>query len=488
MSDDNDLRPEPSTRTPTGVAGLDAILRGGFFRGGIYMLLARPGSGKTILGNQICFSHVHGGGRAIVVTLLTESHARLLSQLRAFSFFDETCVGTSLSYVAGYQALETSKLRGLLELVRRVVRDHKATLLMIDGLITTGALAESEIETKKFLHEMQVFVELVGCTTLLLTGATRKDDEQYALRTMVDGLVELHQHSVGMESARTVEVSKFRGGSVLSGKHMFEISDAGITLYPRTEALYGKEPRRPSTVQPVAPFGIGDLDTMLGGGLKPSTVTMVLGSPGSGKTLLGLQLLADGARVGERSLYFGFFETPVPLREKAEAIGISLSAYEASGLIDLTWCSPRSSIADALAEKLLAAVKARGIRRVFIDGLGGFKDTLVYSARSRRFFGALFDELRALGVVTLASDETRSLTDIDVPERGFTATFDSVIGLRHVEVSGRLHKLISVLKMREGAGDASVREFSIGASGFVVSSLDALPRNAREKGTSRRPR
>ena len=49
---DEDLGSESNTRVSTGVAGLDAILRGVFVRGGIYLLLARPGSGKTVLGNR----------------------------------------------------------------------------------------------------------------------------------------------------------------------------------------------------------------------------------------------------------------------------------------------------------------------------------------------------------------------------------------------------------------------------------------------------
>ena len=69
-------------RIPSGVPGLDAILRGGFFRGGVYLVVAPPGSGKTILGNQICFRHVAAGGRALFVTLLTESHARVITTLQ----------------------------------------------------------------------------------------------------------------------------------------------------------------------------------------------------------------------------------------------------------------------------------------------------------------------------------------------------------------------------------------------------------------------
>ncbi len=38
------------------------------------MVTGGPGAGKTILGNQFCFSHVARGEHAVYVTLLAESH------------------------------------------------------------------------------------------------------------------------------------------------------------------------------------------------------------------------------------------------------------------------------------------------------------------------------------------------------------------------------------------------------------------------------
>ena len=53
------------SRIASGVPGLDAILQGGFLKDGIYIIQGSPGSGKTILANQICFHHASNGGRAL---------------------------------------------------------------------------------------------------------------------------------------------------------------------------------------------------------------------------------------------------------------------------------------------------------------------------------------------------------------------------------------------------------------------------------------
>ena len=68
---------QPLSRVPTGIAGLDTILNGGFLRGGIYFISGQPGTGKTILSNQMAFNHVASGGRAVFVSILSETHARM---------------------------------------------------------------------------------------------------------------------------------------------------------------------------------------------------------------------------------------------------------------------------------------------------------------------------------------------------------------------------------------------------------------------------
>ena len=51
----------PLERVPTGIPGLDSVLRGGFLKAGIYIVRGEPGTGKTIFGNQFSFNHVAAG-------------------------------------------------------------------------------------------------------------------------------------------------------------------------------------------------------------------------------------------------------------------------------------------------------------------------------------------------------------------------------------------------------------------------------------------
>ena len=100
-------------RVPSGVPGVDTVLRGGFPRGGIHILQGAPGAGKTILGNQICFHHAAAGGRALYATLLAETHSRMLLHLGTLRFFDAARLPDQVSYVSGFGALQAEGLPGL---------------------------------------------------------------------------------------------------------------------------------------------------------------------------------------------------------------------------------------------------------------------------------------------------------------------------------------------------------------------------------------
>ena len=102
----DNVQPQPIERVASGIEGLDTILNGGFLRGGIYIIMGPPGAGKTILGNQICFNHVANGGRVVYVTLLAETHGRMLAHMRSLSFFDPKPITNSLYYISGYRELQ----------------------------------------------------------------------------------------------------------------------------------------------------------------------------------------------------------------------------------------------------------------------------------------------------------------------------------------------------------------------------------------------
>ena len=61
-------------RLPTSVPGLDMVLGGGLEPGSVTVVAGPPGTGKTILVQQICFANATAGHRAIYYTTVSEPH------------------------------------------------------------------------------------------------------------------------------------------------------------------------------------------------------------------------------------------------------------------------------------------------------------------------------------------------------------------------------------------------------------------------------
>lgn len=95
------------------------------------------------------------------------------------------------------------------------------------------------------------------------------------------------------------------------------------------------EQRRAST-------GIAGLDDVLGGGLPVNHLYLVEGTPGAGKTTLGLQFLRKGVEMGEKGLYITLSETAGELHTVAASHGWSLDGIEIFQLVTEDGLSPES--------------------------------------------------------------------------------------------------------------------------------------------------
>jgi circadian clock protein KaiC len=455
-------------QVPTGIEGLDTVLRGGLLRGGVYIVQGTPGAGKTILANEICFRRVAAGEKAIYVTLLAESHTRMLQHLRPLSFFDESVIPSKLYYVSAFRTLEEEGLKGLVALLRREIKGQSAGLLILDGLVAAEESAGTNREFKKFIHEMQSHASSQGCTVLLLTSGGAGDVR--AEHTMVDGLIELEDSLHGVRTERTLLVRKFRGAAVRRGRHTYRINNDGIVLFPRLEVANGATPRYEGIeLQSRLVTGVKGFDAMLQGGIPAASTTAVVGSSGVGKTTFGLHFLARSTPK-EPGLMFSFFETPSRLCEKAQLLGIDLAGLCDRRDVELLWQVQGENLIDELSDRLLRAVRRRRVKRLVIDGLSGFIEAATDQERVNRHLACLTNELRVEGVTTYINVETKELlgSQLQLPVTGLSALVENMVVLRFVERNSCLSRMLSIVKVRDSDYDIKLRQFEITDGGILI--------------------
>jgi len=462
----------PQTQVPrisSGTPHLDQILCGGWLRGGIYIVSGPPGTGKTTLANQLGFAVGERGEQAVYVTMAAETHARMMLHLESLAFFRRDLVGTHVHYLSGAATLKESGLPGLLDLLRRAVRERNARTLVIDGFEVVREKAASKTEVREFLQALSAFASLIECTSFLLstTETSKATDVEFAV---VDGILALSADLLGLKATRGVEVLKYRGSNILPGKHTFVIDERGFRVFPRWESCYRHTSERVTDVGERLGFGLPSLDEMCHGGLLRFSSTLLMGSPGGGKTLLGMCLLAEGARRGEPGLYLGFAENAEQILLRASGVGLDLRGHVERGMLRMETRAPVETLPDELVQQLMEMIDQHHYKRVFIDGLEPFANEAIDPERITRFVAALLNALRDREVTALFTQQTNDLfgPQLHAPIRGIEAICDNVMFLRFFEMGGRLCRVISVLKMRDSANDPFLRELRITSRGIDV--------------------
>jgi circadian clock protein KaiC len=390
--------------------------------------------------------------------------------MRRMAFFDESAIPDRVYYIGGYSTLEAEGLGGLVTLIRGAIQKHTATLLVVDGLISAQESSPTDREFKKFLHEIQTLADLTGCTVLLLTNAQRASGF-FPEHTMVDGVLHLTDELSELRPLRHIRILKLRGSAPIRGLHSVRITDHGLAVRPRIEtrlpdgvfdeAMVASGPKRA--------FGIDELDRMLRGGVQSGSITMLLGSSGSGKTLLGMQFLSEGVRRGESVVYFGFYERPEAILAKCQRVGIGgLKEGVERGLAHLVWHRPVEGVLDELGESLLHTLRTVRPQRLFLDGMEGFERAADFPERMAHVYSAVAQDLEHLGITSMYTTETRELfaKDIEVPINGLSAATQNIILLRHIEHHAEMLRVLAILKIRDDDYDTRMRELRITDEGL----------------------
>ena len=230
-----------------------------------------------------------------------------------------------------------------------------------------------------------------------------------------------------------------------------------------------------------APTGISGLDQITGGGLPRGRVTLIAGSAGAGKTLLGLQFLVAGARdYGEPGVLLTFEESAAKVADNVRSLGFDLDELQRDGLLAVLsfQVEPTEIVAagefdfEPLFVILDDAITRVGARRVVLDTIevlfGAFgADSIVRAELSR-----LARWLEERGVTAIVTGERGEGT---ITRHGIEEyVSDCVIVLDHrvrEEISTRR---LRVVKYRGSAHGTNEYPFFISARGFVVLPITSI--------------
>jgi circadian clock protein KaiC len=462
---------EPLKLIPTGVPNLDGILGGGIPVYSVNIIAGPSGSGKTILTQQIMFHNCHnrdgGGVRGLFFTTLSEPAFKMIRYQQQFSYFDMDRLNENLFYVDIGQVLRERGLDDALKVISQHVEEHEARFIAIDSFKAIDDLAGSRSEVRRFGYDLAVGLAAWTCTSFLVGEYTGEEILSEPIFAVADGIFYMTNSRQGMQNVRRLNISKMRGVNYFTGDHPFTISEEGITVYPRI-----KTPPTPPSVSitgEVISTGVAGLNEMTRGGIPRGTVTLTAGGAGTGKTLVSLHFVVEGARQNEPGLYVTFQETPDHLKATARGFGWDLEDFIQRGLLKVLYTSPVEMGVDEHTQAIKVAIDEIGARRVVIDSLMDIEIATQDKVRFKDYVYSLVNDLRGRGITSMLTNEIPALFGpLQLSAHGISFISDNVILLRYVEIGSSLRRGISVLKMRGRDHDKSVREFEITADGLHI--------------------
>lgn len=236
-----------------------------------------------------------------------------------------------------------------------------------------------------------------------------------------------------------------------------------------------------------APTGITGFDEITGGGLPRGRSTLLVGGPGSGKTIFAQQFLVHGARkCREPGIFVAFEETTNRIVANAETFGWKLGELRQKKKLLFMDAQPTTELVqsgDFDLGGLLAALDAQttemGARRIVIDALDIVLDLLPDLASKRREVYRLHDWLLARGLTALITAKAGEQETVSFDQQPFgfmQFMVDCAVILNHSVVLGVSQRNLRVQKYRGSSFDENESPFLIGATGLEVAVARTLGR------------
>ncbi|MET0591843.1 MAG: ATPase domain-containing protein, partial [Polyangiaceae bacterium] len=436
-------------RIETGIRNLDEVLGGGLPRGAVSVLAGPPGSGKTILAQQICFHNASPKHPILYFNTLSEPTAKTLRYLKQLSFFEMSKLEKDFHFVDLGVILRSKGLEQTSLLIMDRVRKVKPGIVVIDSFKTFDDLARSKEELRKFGYEVGVNLMAWEATALLLGEYGNHEYVNNPLFSVVDGLMALSQRESSGEQQRFLQVIKMRGTGHSRDEHSFSITSSGVDVFAPRVTI--RREARGDENAPRCKVGIEKFDELVGEGIPRGSSLLVAGAAGTGKTVLLLEFVYRGALAGEKGIVFSFEETTERLLATARGMGWELEREIARGMIELVFVPQPDIVVEGHLLMMRERVAALGAKRVAVDSISVFLHKVKDPQISREKVFQVASIIQNSGAVGFFATDipygSNQISRFGVEE----TVVDGVILLSSTEEGFERQRYIEVYKLRNTA-------------------------------------
>ncbi|WP_028984632.1 ATPase domain-containing protein [Sporichthya polymorpha] len=451
-----------SARLSSGHPRLDQVLGGGIWNDALTMITGDPGTGKTLLAQQIVFANATPERPSLYVSTVSEPMEKILRYGRSLSFFDEDAIGKYAFYEDLGGVLDERGLPAFVERLEAVIAQHRPALIVIDSFKALHAFAQEPSDFRWFLHDIAARLSATGAAALWVGEYNAEEISREPEFAVADAIISLTSSMTSERQMRMLQVMKLRGSDFMSGQHGYRLSADGLHVFPRLADVPDRAEYEVSAERLTS--GISVLDSMTGG-YWPGSSTLAAGPSGVGKTVLGLSFIVAGADAGERGLIATLQENPTQLARAASGFGWDLSHPQ----IEVLYRSSVDLYVDEWVHTVLDTVERTGVSRLMVDSLGDLAHASPDPIRFREYVYSFVQRCATRGVSVFLTMEVPDLFHLNrLSELGVSNMSDNVILLQYVRAESKIKRAVTVLKTRASAHEPEVRRYRITHRGIEV--------------------
>jgi KaiC/GvpD/RAD55 family RecA-like ATPase len=212
--------------------------------------------------------------------------------------------------------------------------------------------------------------------------------------------------------------------------------------------------------------GVVGLDKILGGGITEGLCVLVTGGPGTGKTILAMQFLFQGAKLKQPGLYITTEESVKTIETFASSLGFDFEKYK-----DLITIVTQPALESQIISlrTTLDIIKSKKIKRVVLDSISLFE--YVYPKNELEFRKGILDFIMNMknSGVTLVATAERSTLDLDMMEyKPHDFLFEGLIIVTRIRKGYSFERCIHIAKMRTQEHSIDIFPMTIGKGGIKV--------------------
>jgi circadian clock protein KaiC len=454
----------------TGVRGLDELFAGGIPRGNIVLLAGAAGTGKTTLGVEFIYRGASEHDEPGIIVLFEVAPDKTIQDAAQFGW--------------DLPALERAGKLRIIFTTRQVFRQEMqqadslllaeaaqigARRIFVDSVGPIAPGTNGGQDPRDAFHVLVEGLHRENLTAVFALEESRQDAragtraEEFIADTVVRLSLEPNERAV----ARGIEIVKSRGHDFQMGRHSFRIVDGqGLECYRRVQAPRSLSRDHAAATDPTARVttGIAGLDELLSGGYLIGSTTLVVGLTGTGKSIMALHYIAEGARRGERSLMLSLDEPVRQVLRNARSIGIELQPAIDRDLTKIVYDAPQEIEIDRHFATIEDTVREFRPQRAVIDSLSTYGSSLGPSGRVfRDFFHAIVALMKEYQVTTLYNHENPELLGMAsvMGDYGVSSLVDNIILMNFIELGDTFRHAVTVSKTRGSPISRTTHEVEI---------------------------